>query len=290
VPNLLRYQRDNAALPSTNTSISSDDYRDSSSDSIQALRNTIDWLAQETGFFTPETYAVPLRSALADVPVSHDEFTNLRDWLDQANRVLSERRVESGSSITTPASWPAIDESRFDTITEAAVDALSVRWNTLAPTVNRFGDLDARYHVRCFVRVDDEPACPPQILWSPLSRSYSIRPWFESAGAPPQQITLPPINANTLRNLKPDVAVLVPPQLQRIMDRLNVNDLLEGKKKENPNISLGMICGFSIPIITVCAFIILQIFLALLNIIFFWLPYVRICIPFPTVSNEEEGG
>ena len=34
-------------------------------------------------------------------------------------------------------------------------------------------------------------------------------------------------------------------------------------------------------LITICAFIVLNIFLSLLNIIFFWLPFVKICVPFP---------
>ena len=45
--------------------------------------------------------------------------------------------------------------------------------------------------------------------------------------------------------------------------------------------TIGWICSFSIPIITLCAFIVLNIFLSLLNIIFFWLPFLKICIPIP---------
>ena len=52
-------------------------------------------------------------------------------------------------------------------------------------------------------------------------------------------------------------------------------------------IAICMICGFSIPILTICAFIVLQIFLALLHILFWWLPFVRICIPFPMIQEEE---
>ena len=46
-------------------------------------------------------------------------------------------------------------------------------------------------------------------------------------------------------------------------------------------LSLNWICGFSIPLITICAFFVLNIFLILLNIVFFWLPFIKICIPFP---------
>jgi hypothetical protein len=46
-----------------------------------------------------------------------------------------------------------------------------------------------------------------------------------------------------------------------------------------------MICSLSIPIITLCAFIVLMIFLSLLNIVFWWMAFFKICLPIP-VRNE----
>ena len=46
-------------------------------------------------------------------------------------------------------------------------------------------------------------------------------------------------------------------------------------------LDLGLICSFSIPIITICALIVLMIFVILLNIVFWWLPFFRICFPVP---------
>jgi hypothetical protein len=43
----------------------------------------------------------------------------------------------------------------------------------------------------------------------------------------------------------------------------------------------GMVCSFSIPIITICALILLIIIVALFNIIFFWLPFFKVCLPLP---------
>ena len=45
--------------------------------------------------------------------------------------------------------------------------------------------------------------------------------------------------------------------------------------------TLGWICSFSIPIITLCAFIVLSIFLSLFDLIFKWMAFIKICIPFP---------
>ncbi|MBV8519266.1 MAG: hypothetical protein JO197_17865 [Acidobacteria bacterium] len=43
----------------------------------------------------------------------------------------------------------------------------------------------------------------------------------------------------------------------------------------------GMVCSLSIPIITICALIMLMIFIKLLDIVFFWLPFFQICLPLP---------
>ena len=40
-----------------------------------------------------------------------------------------------------------------------------------------------------------------------------------------------------------------------------------------------MVCQLSIPIITICALILLMIIVSLLNIVFFWLPFFKICLP-----------
>ena len=99
---------------------------------------------------------------------------------------------------------------------------------------------------------------------------------------------MPALSLDAIKSLKPNISVKVPPELQQHLNRINMPDLLEGKHTKT-GIDFGMLCGFSIPIITICAFIILQIFLQLLNIIFFWLPYVRICIPFPKPPSPPPG-
>jgi hypothetical protein len=48
----------------------------------------------------------------------------------------------------------------------------------------------------------------------------------------------------------------------------------------------GMVCSLSIPIITLCAFILLLIFISLLNIVFFWMPFFRLCLPVPKFSAK----
>jgi hypothetical protein len=51
--------------------------------------------------------------------------------------------------------------------------------------------------------------------------------------------------------------------------------------------AFGMVCSFSIPIITIVALILLIIFVKLLDIIFFWMPFFQICLPLPKFSAKE---
>jgi hypothetical protein len=49
----------------------------------------------------------------------------------------------------------------------------------------------------------------------------------------------------------------------------------------------GTICSLSIPIITLCALIILIIFVTLLNIVFGWLPFFKICFPIRNLTGKK---
>ena len=48
-----------------------------------------------------------------------------------------------------------------------------------------------------------------------------------------------------------------------------------------------MICSLSIPIITICALILLMIIVSLLDLIFRWLPFFVICFPVPESEGQE---
>jgi hypothetical protein len=50
--------------------------------------------------------------------------------------------------------------------------------------------------------------------------------------------------------------------------------------------SIGMICSISIPIITICALIILMIMITLLDIVFRWLPFFILCFPVPKFKGK----
>jgi hypothetical protein len=56
----------------------------------------------------------------------------------------------------------------------------------------------------------------------------------------------------------------------------------------SPQASLGMICSLSLPIITICALILLMIIVSLLDFVFRWLPYFAMCFPVPKFKGKQE--
>jgi len=254
---------------------------------ILALMATLTWLAQETGAFTDESYADGLVAELGAQAAAGTGQVSFYHWLRAANDILVQGSIPGSDRIRSPDLWPELDETRFERLVQAANSAMVARWGRLAPAAARFPAGAQRYHLRCFARLEDRSGCPPRAIWSPPSTGFRVRPWYESGDAPATQIELPPLNRDSLRALQPNVAFKVPAEIQQFMDRMNLQDLMDGKSNRN-RVGFGMICGFSIPIITICAFIVLQIFLVLFHILFWWLPFIRICIPYPTVSREGD--
>jgi hypothetical protein len=174
-----------------------------------------------------------------------------------------------------PAGWT----ERF---ADAALDLLQARSAEARTLQSRFDEAGALYAIRAFVRVRCDDGCPPRLVWSEMTPLYRIAPWFASTGAPQARIALPPFDAESLRAMKPNVAFELPPSLHNLLAGNSPTELLEGKGKKGAESGLGWLCSFSIPIITICAFIALNIVLSLLNLFLRWMPFVKICLPIPT--------
>jgi hypothetical protein len=57
---------------------------------------------------------------------------------------------------------------------------------------------------------------------------------------------------------------------------------------DEDGLSIGMMCSLSIPIITICALILLMIIVSLLDFIFRWIPFFIICFPLPGLRGKED--
>lgn len=131
-----------------------------------------------------------------------------------------------------------------------------------------------RYRVRCVYRRPHCGLLRPDLL-SEASDEFVIAPFFDAdAPARPIRISLPiqPTLAG-LRKFKKNVRVLMPDALRNKIAGQKIDPL------EVPSLDCNGGFAFSIPIITLCAMILLFIIITLLHLIFWWLPFVKICLP-----------
>jgi hypothetical protein len=139
----------------------------------------------------------------------------------------------------------------------------------------------ALYRLRCVFRRPHCGPLHPDVVSKP-TQSFAIAPFFDfDAPTRPIRISLPiDTSLAGLRKFDKNVAFLISNKLREQM--ASVTDLkkaLDGNLASGQSFDLGVICSFSIPIITICALIILLVFVILLNIVFWWLPFFRICLP-----------
>jgi hypothetical protein len=204
------------------------------------------------------------------------------DFLRAAAKVILERDPNAPAPVM-PLRWPPLDAAFEESLLSAAGACLAQRAPLVAAREGRFDDRAAVYAVQAFIRVKREDGCPPVTVWSEPSASFSIAPWYEGGDAAPVQIPLPDAgNRDLLKKLKPNVSFVVPESLMTMLNGNGAKDLADGKGKAGAGgIGLDWICSFNIPVITLCAFIVLNVFLQLFDIIFRWMLFIKICIPFP---------
>jgi hypothetical protein len=126
--------------------------------------------------------------------------------------------------------------------------------------------------------VYQKPRCGPlqaDVVSAP-SEPFLLAPYFDvDAPSRPIRIAMPfDPSIKGLRQFKKNVKLVLSDALRKKVAGIGkINDSIQGP---------GFDCGgfsFSIPIITICAMIILFVFIFLLNIVFWWLPFVKICFP-----------
>ncbi|HEX8499328.1 MAG TPA: hypothetical protein VF659_01960 [Pyrinomonadaceae bacterium] len=164
--------------------------------------------------------------------------------------------------------------------------------------------LDARgaqFVIRC---VFERPLCgplDPPVLSDPTP-PFQLAGFFDpDAPARPIRIALPiDTTPGGLRKFDKNTAFMISDSLCGQMQRMNgitfgdlvlsvlpwpfhkdLSSKVPNVKPCNSGVDIGMICTFSIPIITICALILLMIIVLLFDFIFKWMPLFRICFPLP---------
>jgi hypothetical protein len=256
---------------------------------LSAFVLTLRQLYYELGAFSTMPTGIALFNALNSLDVDADTTSArpLGDFLKQATNVLIDPQGRQGNplpTVTMPSTWPVIDANQENTLVGLLRAILESRLSELTSGEGRFDDLERQYQIRAFVRVKRTDGCPDRLVWSEYSQPFTIAPWYDGNNAvPPLRVALPnAMDRDFLSKLKPNVAFIVPKDLFNFLQGANLKDLMDGKKPQQGNgLVLDWICSFNIPIITFCAFIVLNIFLQLFDLFFQWLLFIKICIPFP---------
>jgi len=187
-------------------------------------------------------------------------------------------------TLEMPSAWDSLSNSDQDELLTALTAAVAPKSQAILAPQGRYQDSTRHYKLRLFFRIRSEnPACPPELVWSQDSEPFTIAPWYASSGRVPAPIPLADPTSDVLQKAKPNCSFQVPGNLMNAMQGTSLSGLMNGAGGGG-GLNLAWICGFNIPLITICAFFVLNIFLSLLNIVFFWLPIIKICIPFPSPS------
>jgi len=221
---------------------------------------------------------------------SHTE--GLGDFLSRLTKAFilgtsNETAIAPPDAPDPHVAWPQPPSDLATQIRATVARSLEARLGEGVSNVQRFDDDSALYRIYAFVRVRCPDGCPPALQWAAPSAQFQIAPWWESGGAPLHTISLPDFDRDSVKKIKPNIAFKVPPRLAALLDQ-SPDAFLKGSASPlQSGLTLGWICSFSIPIITLCAFIVLNIFLGLLQIVFWWLFYIKICLPFPKPQSSQ---
>ncbi len=161
--------------------------------------------------------------------------------------------------------------------------------------------------IRC---VYERPRCTPirLPLLSEATEPFQMAAFFDP-DAPARPIRIPmPIDTTPagLRKFDKNTAIMLSDTLCGQVERMggmSLGDLVlsvlpwplhkdlpggsQAPCKDDSEINIGMICSISIPIITICALILLMIIVSLFDIIFRWVPFFISCFPLPKFNAKD---
>jgi hypothetical protein len=150
------------------------------------------------------------------------------------------------------------------------------------------------YEIRCFVRrhkpdcprQNEAPDCPGELVWSEPTESYQLASPTDLIGTSQRPIT---IQMPDLAELAAQVATLplnkVSPM--KVVQPQSLNFSVNDGKPENGGVGFPQICFFAIPLITIVAFFVLNLFLPIVIFLFglFFLLRLKFCIP-PSIEID----
>jgi hypothetical protein len=165
---------------------------------------------------------------------------------------------------------------------------------------------EAWFVIRC---VYERPNCGPlfRTRVSAPTQRFQMAPFFDpDAPARPVRIPMPiDISPAGLRKYQKNTGFVISDMLCgkiKGIRKMTFADLVlsvlpwpfhkdlpepaSGTCKDGSGNGFGMICSLSIPIVTLCALILMMIMVALFDLFFRWIPYLFLCLPIPGLKGK----
>jgi hypothetical protein len=229
---------------------------------------------------------------------------------------LADPKITTSLPPLSPLAPDAADETvdtnkkKVDALAKLVQDALPAEATAPTPDIPLVAKqpMDMRegwFVIRCFF---DRPECGPLDLplLSEPTQAFQMASFFDpDAPARPIRIALPlDTSPAGLRKFDKNTAFMISDMLCGQIDRvkgMTLADLVlsvlpwpfhkglpktDGGPCTSGGIEIGMICSLSIPIITICALLLLMIIVFLLDIIFRWVPFLIFCFPIPKLKAK----
>jgi hypothetical protein len=141
-----------------------------------------------------------------------------------------------------------------------------------------------RYFLVPFVRTVKPDGCP-RISWGAPSEPFAVAAAFDPDAARPSLIEMPGL-ADAKKGLARGATFDMPPDLANLANSLSNNAAVQAMWGGNGSAPGGggirFVCSFSLPVISICAMVMLSIVINLLNIFLGWMAWVKICLPLPS--------
>lgn len=147
----------------------------------------------------------------------------------------------------------------------------------------RFTELDT-YEIRVYARQQGD-RCPGSLVWSEPSEPYRLASFFDPTGSAqrPQEIRLPDFKELEASDALPSVRMTQPAGSSLQFSATG------GVPKKGVVGATEQICFFSIPLITIIALFVLNLFLPIVLLVFqlWWMLKLKFCLP-PSIAVEAE--
>jgi hypothetical protein len=259
------------------------------------------------------TFAAVRASIAAELTAKRAQ---LQAWKDD-NGVSTVLEGWIPSTLPKIGAWVPVDETPTTTVLDAffpmyrltadpanpAHDATGrTIWFGVVPTsahetevsgVSRFDDTSA-YEIRCFVRRHDKhcprrvqkPDCDGELIWSRATDVYKLAPHHDLVGTSNHPVT---IQMPDLAELAAQASALPFGKFSpvKVLHKNAFKTTMSGMTVASGSVGGPAICFFSIPLITIVAMFVLQIFLPIVMLIFglWFLLAFKFCIP-PSFSID----